>query len=178
MDSKEEIKQFLENSEQTVLVLKHTAHASSLYEWRKLKSPLRVILNAVIIHVCRYLPPAAAKSFLLRSFLRMNIGKNIGISAEVGFDRLFPELITIDDNVIIGWKAHILTHEFTQQNIRLGRVHIKENALIGAFSTIRSGVTIGENSIVAMNSFVNKDVPDNELWGGVPAKKIKTLRYH
>ena len=38
-------------------------------------------------------------------------------------------------------------------------------------------VTIGENSIIAAYSFVTKDIPDNEVWSGIPAKfkkKIKT----
>jgi acetyltransferase-like isoleucine patch superfamily enzyme len=30
-------------------------------------------------------------------------------------------------------------------------------------------VTIGENSVIAAYSFVNKDVPDNEIWAGIPA---------
>jgi acetyltransferase-like isoleucine patch superfamily enzyme len=36
-------------------------------------------------------------------------------------------------------------------------------------------VTIGENSIVAAHSFINKNIPKNEIWGGVPAKLIKKL---
>ena len=38
-------------------------------------------------------------------------------------------------------------------------------------------ITIGKNSIVATYSFVNKDIPDNEVWAGIPGKfkmKIKT----
>ena len=36
-------------------------------------------------------------------------------------------------------------------------------------------VIIGENSIIAAYSFVTKNIPTNQLWGGIPAKKIKTL---
>lgn len=119
--------------------------------------------------------PSRVNGFLLRKLLNMGIGKNVGIASEVDFDGLFPELISIEDDVIIGWRVSILCHEFTQKKIRLGRVRVKRNALVGAFSVIRCGVTIGENAIVAMCSFVNKDIPDNELWGGVPARKIKEL---
>jgi len=38
------------------------------------------------------------------------------------------------------------------------------------------GVTIGENSVVAAFSFVNKNVPKNELWAGTPAHFKKKLR--
>lgn len=42
-------------------------------------------------------------------------------------------------------------------------------------ATITPGVTIGENSVVAAGSVVTKDVPDNVVVGGVPAKIIKNL---
>jgi acetyltransferase-like isoleucine patch superfamily enzyme len=36
-------------------------------------------------------------------------------------------------------------------------------------------VIIGKNSIVAAYSFVNKNIPDNELWAGIPAKFKKEI---
>ena len=56
-----------------------------------------------------------------------------------------------------------------------GKIHIKKNAWIDANATILQGVTIGENSVVASGAVVSKDVPDNTIVGGVPAKFIKTL---
>jgi acetyltransferase-like isoleucine patch superfamily enzyme len=54
-------------------------------------------------------------------------------------------------------------------------VHIKKNAWIGANATILPGVTIGENSVVAAGAVVSKNVPDNAVVGGVPARIIKTI---
>jgi len=54
-------------------------------------------------------------------------------------------------------------------------VIIKENAFIGAHSIILKGVVIGKNSIVGARSVVTKSIPENEIWGGNPAKKIKSL---
>lgn len=54
-------------------------------------------------------------------------------------------------------------------------VHIKRNAWIGANATILPGVTIGENAGVAAGAVVNKDVPDNAIVGGIPARIIKTI---
>ena len=49
---------------------------------------------------------------------------------------------------------------------------IKDNVYIGANATINYGVTIGNNCIIAAGAMVTKNVPDGEVWGGVPAKKI------
>lgn len=54
-------------------------------------------------------------------------------------------------------------------------VTIKDNAWIGANAVVLQGVTIGENSVIAAGAVVNKDVPDNCLYGGVPARLIKEI---
>ncbi|MCM4174103.1 acyltransferase [Arenibacter sp. TNZ] len=51
---------------------------------------------------------------------------------------------------------------------------IKNNVWIGANARINKGVTIGQNSIVAANAVVTKDVPDNSIAAGNPAKIVKT----
>lgn len=56
-----------------------------------------------------------------------------------------------------------------------GKVLIKKNAWIGMGVTICPGVTIGENAVVGAGVVVTKDVPDNAVVGGVPAKVIKIL---
>ena len=50
-----------------------------------------------------------------------------------------------------------------------------EGVFIGGHCTILKGVTIGMNSVVGSNSLVTKSIPNNEVWGGNPAKKIKNL---
>jgi hypothetical protein len=55
------------------------------------------------------------------------------------------------------------------------KVTIKKNAWICTNATICPGVTIGENSIVAAGAVVTKDVPDNVVVGGNPAKIIRHL---
>ncbi len=52
---------------------------------------------------------------------------------------------------------------------------IKDHAFIGAHSIILKGVTIGENAIVGAGSVVTKSIPDNEIWGGNPARFIKDV---
>ena len=59
--------------------------------------------------------------------------------------------------------------------VKFGKITIGNNCFIGARSTIMPGVTIGNSCIVAAGSVVTKDIPNGEVWGGVPAKFIKTV---
>jgi len=146
--------------------------ANPAYDYFKSSGKIKTIFNGFICHICRIIPSMRVKNSLYR-MIGVKIGKNVVIAAYVELDPYFPELITIEDNVIIGVGATILAHEYSQDKIRIGKVHIKKRALIGADSLVRSGVTIGNNSVVAAKSLVNKDVKDRTIVGGVPAKKIK-----
>ena len=53
--------------------------------------------------------------------------------------------------------------------------HVGKDVWIGGNATILPGITIGNNVVVAAGAVVTKDVPDNCLVGGVPAKVIKNI---
>lgn len=117
--------------------------------------------------------------------LYINYGKHIiiGKNVFINFDCTFLTLggITIDDDVLIGPKVSLITenHPLNSEDRKglIGkRIHIKRNAWIGANATILPGVTIGENSVVAAGAVVSKDVPDNTVAGGIPAKFIKNVQ--
>ncbi|MFK2395474.1 DapH/DapD/GlmU-related protein [Bacteroides fragilis] len=50
---------------------------------------------------------------------------------------------------------------------------IKKNAWLGEGVAVMPGVTIGENSVIGANAVVTKDIPDNSIAVGIPAKVIK-----
>ena len=54
-----------------------------------------------------------------------------------------------------------------------GNVCVGENTLIGSNSSIKQGITIGNNVIVGAGSVVIKDIPDNGVWAGNPVRRIK-----
>ncbi|WP_318346009.1 sugar O-acetyltransferase [Flagellimonas baculiformis] len=124
------------------------------------------------------------KSVAVFTPLYINYGKHtkIGKNVFINFDCVFLDLggITIDDGVLIAPKVSLLSEGhpiFPEQRHSLvpKPIHIKKNAWIGANATILHGVTIGENSVVAAGSVVTKDVPDNVIVGGTPAKIIKEI---
>lgn len=81
--------------------------------------------------------------------------------------------VEIQDDVQIGSHCSIYSHSTIDS--KKGKVVLKKNCKIGTHSTVMPNVTIGENSVIAAYSFVTNNVPKNEIWGGVPAKKIKKL---
>lgn len=116
--------------------------------------------------------------------LYINYGKHtkIGKNVFINFDCTFLDLggITIEDNVLIAPKVSLLSEGHplspeTRHSLVPGHIHIKKNAWIGANASILPGVTIGENAIVAAGAIVSKDVPDNAIVGGIPAKIIKNI---
>ena len=82
--------------------------------------------------------------------------------------------VIIEDNVQIG--SHCSLYTISTIDNKKGKIILKENCKIGSHSTIMPGVTIGANSIVGAHSFVNKNIPDNVLAFGVPAKIIRELK--
>lgn len=105
-----------------------------------------------------------------------HMGKNVFINH--GLTAMAVGVIEIEDNVMIGPEVTLLTanHDFDDHHVLLvKRIYIKENAWIGARATILPGITIGKNSVVAGAAVVTKDVPDNVVVGGNPARVLKQL---
>ena len=88
--------------------------------------------------------------------------------------------IWIGDNALIGHNAVLATlnHDpdpAKRGNLIPGKIVIGNNVWLGANVTVLPGVTIGDGAIVAAGAVVTKDVPENTVVGGVPAKVIKTI---
>lgn len=113
------------------------------------------------------------------------IGKDCGLS---NCSIVSDTLVDISDRVMIGGGTKIYDTDFhnidpsernsEKRGFHHGRtkaVVIKSDAFIGAHSIILKGVTIGRNSVVGAGSVVCRDVPDNELWAGNPAMRIRDI---
>ena len=149
-------------------------HRNSQIEWYAIRNPARTMFTAAIFQILRKLPPCELKNSIYRVF-GMKIGKDVAIAYNVFPDPLYPELITIEDGVLIGSDVELATHEFTNKWFSLGRLHIKKDVMVGAYLLMRNGVTIGNNAVFGTYSYISKDVGDWEFVGGIPAKFIKKL---
>lgn len=93
-----------------------------------------------------------------------------------------PYLIHINDEVTISFGVSFVTHDGGTWVFRdldrlvkkFGNILIKERAFIGAKSIILPNVTIGNRSVIGAGSVVTKNVPDDEVWAGVPARFLMT----
>ncbi len=114
-------------------------------------------------------------------------GKQISVGkrffANFNFTVLDEAPVTIGDDCFIGPNVSIYTAchstDPVERNTRrewAEPVSIGNNVWIGGSVTILPGVTIGNNVVVAAGAVVTKDIPDNTLVGGVPAKKLKDLK--
>ena len=122
-----------------------------------------------------------AKSFLTPPFkidcaCRVFLGENV--FANHGLTVMSVGTVTIEDGVMLGPEVGIFTVNHEPKNIRViftKEILIKKNAWIGARVNILPGVTIGENAIVGTGSIVTKDIPDNAVAVGNPARIVKMI---
>lgn len=106
------------------------------------------------------------------------IGDNCFIGNSTEFN--ISKGICIGDDVLIASGSKFIDHDHGKSLNELIRVQnciekeitIGNNVWIGVNVVVLKGVKIGDGAIVAANSVVNKEIPENEIWAGIPAKKI------
>lgn len=120
----------------------------------------RFYLNFFIAKVARLIDYSPIKVFLYR-LTGMKIGTGVFISPDVILDPHYPSLITLEDYCILGWGARLFTHEYSDNKYRVGRIRIGRGAVVGGYSTIRGGVTVGEMTDVPYGSIIYKDISEH-----------------
>ena len=108
----------------------------------------------------------------------LEIGNKIGNNVRI-HSGCFMELAELEDNVFVG-PCVVMTDDLHPPCPRfkdcVGGVKIRKNAKIGANSTILPGITIGLNALIGAGSVVTKNVPNNVVVAGNPAKIVKNLK--
>jgi len=114
----------------------------------------------------------------------VKIGENCHLNPYALIDLMYPELVTIENNVTLGSFSMLFAHNNPTANLFLkqgdyprktGKIHIKSGAVINPGAIITLGVTIGENSIISSGSVVTQDIPDYCVVVGNPARVIKKI---
>lgn len=112
---------------------------------------------------------------------RVVVGRNVAFSNNVSI--IAMQSVTIGDDCLIGDLSLFMDsdfHEIDPDNRRNGSgvskaVAVGRNVWFGSRVIVQKGVTIGENSIIASQSVVTRDIPANCIAGGNPAKVIRYL---
>lgn len=96
---------------------------------------------------------------------------------------LYPSLVFLHDNVKLASEVRFVTHDGihlalnekyrTKEFIeKVGCIEIMDNVFVGSGTRILYNTRIGSNVIIGSDSLVNKDIPDNSVYAGVPARYI------
>ena len=170
---REKVDAFLADQTQTYLKIYYNGNrAGAGNDWFRARNMFRIYFNGVVVEFTRLLPNCWLKTALLR-MIGAKIGKNVRIDKGVVFDHIFCDTITVEDDVILEHDAYLDGHEYTITQTVFGRSIIKKGARIGAHTLVRTGTIVGENTIIEPNSLTQKEIPANEVWGGVPAKFLR-----
>lgn len=109
----------------------------------------------------------------------LKIGENFGRMGGVIIDPIHCYHITIGDNVTLAPRVHILAHDSCTYHFlgktRAANVTIGNDVFVGAGSIILPGVHIGNRVIIGAGSVVSKDIPDNSVAAGNPARVISGI---
>ena len=142
-----------------------------------------VILNAFInLYGCRI-----GDHTKIGPFVEIQKNAAIGKSCKISSHSFICEGVTIEDEVFIGHGVMFINDKYprsadpsgalqTEDDWEVVPTRVKAGASIGSNATVLCGLTIGAGSIIGAGSVVIKDIPDNVIAAGNPAKIIREIK--
>jgi len=113
-----------------------------------------------------------------KNYTNLSIGNNCHIGKNCFFD--LKEKIIIKEDVVISMQCTFITHiDMSKSELsksypqKSKKIIINKNCYLGVKSTVLFGVEVGEKTLIAANSLINKSTISNTILGGVPAKNLK-----
>lgn len=109
---------------------------------------------------------------------RIHIGRSCWFNHDVSI--IARQEIIIGDNCIFGPSCYLIDHDHNivkgknimDQGFNSSHLHVGSDVWLGVGATLLMGARIGDGAVIAARAVVTKPVPANEIWGGIPAKRI------
>jgi len=122
------------------------------------------------------------------SFVEIQKGATVGKNCKISSHTFICEGVHISDQVFIGHNVTFINDKYPKATTEDGELQTEDHwlceetfigagASIGSSVTILCGVQIGRNSVIGAGSVVLKNVPDNSIYAGNPARFIRTLNH-
>ncbi len=120
------------------------------------------------------------------AFVEIQKNAKVGRNCKISSHTFVCEGVSIEDNVFVGHGVVFINDHFprattaqgelqTERDWKVERTLVKKGASIGSGSTILANVVIGENAMVGAGSVVTRDVPENAVVAGNPAKVLRVI---